>query len=398
MFRKLVSHNPDLQRLVDAGYAVAFDDANYLVVRDIPYLDADGALAWGAIVAKLVFVDECRVQQDDHQVFFAGGAPYGLDNRAIRNLGGGPASLAMSAASNDVVVKRSFSNKPRATGRFADFFEKIESYAAIISGPATERYGATPLTYRARDNEAAPSVFRYRDSLTSRAEIADLAARFQDEVVAIIGLGGTGGYLLDMMVRTPVAEVRGFDADDFHVHNAFRSPGRLDPQELGQPKADVHRARYETFRDGLRIEAKYIDLDADAEVEGVTFAFVCVDKGSARAGIWDLLISRAIPFIDVGMGLRRRRGALGGMLRMTYVAAGDPLGVRRRGLAEMADHDDDLYRANVQIGELNALNACLALIRYKQLREFYVEAEPWSHLLVDITDLRTVGETPDHAI
>jgi hypothetical protein len=38
-------------------------------------------------------------------------------------------------------------------------------------------------------------------------------------------------------------------------------------------------------------------------LEGVTFAFVCVDRGSARAGIFDLLISRGIPFIDVGMGL-----------------------------------------------------------------------------------------------
>ena len=72
MFRKLVSHNPDLQRLVERGYAVAFDDANYLVVRDIPYLDAKGEVQRGAIVSKIVFVDAERVRQDDHQVFFAG--------------------------------------------------------------------------------------------------------------------------------------------------------------------------------------------------------------------------------------------------------------------------------------------------------------------------------------
>jgi len=399
MFPKLVSRNPDLRQLVDRGYAVRFDDAPYLIVRDIPYLTASGELAWGAIVTKLVFVTEDRVQQDDHQIFFAGGPPHGLDGQPIRNLGGGETTLALSKASNDVVVQRSFSNKPRETGRFADFFEKIESYVGIISGPAIEAHGANPYTYRVRDGGASMSVFKIQDTLTSRAEIVDLAGKFDDEVLAIVGLGGTGAYLLDMAVRTPVKEVRGFDADDFHVHNAFRAPGRLDPaSELGEPKAVVHRARYENFRHGLRLERKYIDVESGPDFEGVTFAFVCVDKGSARAEIWDLLISLNIPFIDVGLGLRRKDDGLGGMVRLTYVAAGDPRGLREKGYAEMAGGGDDLYRTNIQIGELNALNACLALIRYKQLRGFYVQTIGYDHLLMDITDLKTVGEDPDDEV
>lgn len=390
MFLKLASRNPDLRRLLERGYAVAFDDANYLVVRDIPYLDAQGRLMTGAIVSKLVFVDIDVVQQDDHQVFFAGGVPHELDGRPIANLGGGPTNLAMSAASEDIVVERSFSNKPRETGRFADFEEKIDSYVGIISGPAIAKHGVTPYTHQARIEEAAPSVFKVRDSLTSRAEIVDLAKRFEDEVVAIVGLGGTGGYLLDHLVRTPVREIRGYDGDAFLVHNAFRAPGRLDHKELGQTKAEVHQDRYENFREGLMLKHQYIDAESAAEFQGVTFAFVCVDKGSARAEIWDLLIALGIPFIDVGMGLRRKPQGLSGMLRMTYVAAGDPLGLRRAQLAEMGDGGDNLYRSNIQIGELNALNACLTLIRYKQLRGFYVDASDGSHLLFDVTDLRTV--------
>ena len=88
MFQRLVSHNDDLGRLVDKGYAVAFD-TNHLVVRDIPYLDADGVLQTGTLVAKLVFIDQDRVRQDDHQVFFAGSVPHGLDGKPISNLGGG---------------------------------------------------------------------------------------------------------------------------------------------------------------------------------------------------------------------------------------------------------------------------------------------------------------------
>jgi hypothetical protein len=120
VFQKLANHNEDLRRLVDKGYAVAFD-GNHLVVRDIPYLDSESRLQVGAIVAKLEFIDQERVTQTDHQVFFAGSVPYGLDRKPIPNLGGGPTQLALSEASRDVVVERSFSNKPKSTGKFLDF-------------------------------------------------------------------------------------------------------------------------------------------------------------------------------------------------------------------------------------------------------------------------------------
>ena len=123
MFQKLVSHNADLGRLVARGYAVAFD-SNHLVVRDIPYLDSDRRLQVGAIIAKLAFIDQERVAQTDHQVFFAGSVPHGLDGESISNLGGGPTHLDLSEASTDVVVQRSFSNKPKGTGKFVPIFLK----------------------------------------------------------------------------------------------------------------------------------------------------------------------------------------------------------------------------------------------------------------------------------
>src|SRR5262245_62107563 len=75
MFHELVSHNDDIRRLLEKGYAVALDSLNYLVVRDIPYLDQDRKLRWGAIVSKVVDAGQNRLVQDDHQVFFAGGHP-----------------------------------------------------------------------------------------------------------------------------------------------------------------------------------------------------------------------------------------------------------------------------------------------------------------------------------
>jgi hypothetical protein len=393
VFKKLVSRNDDIRRLVERGYAIAFD-SNYLVVRDIPYLDASGHWRSGAIVTKLVFVDQDRVVQDDHQVFFAGSHPHGLDGKPIPNLGGGATQLALSASCGDVIVQRSFSNKPRGTGRFVDFYDKIESYVAIISGPAIAQYGATPYTYRAVESIVDSSVFKFHDTLTSRAEITDLVEAFSGDVVAIIGLGGTGSYLLDFLVKTPVREIRAFDHDQFHVHTAYRSPGRLEPAELATAKAEVYRQRYENFRHGLSIERKFIDASSTQEVQGVTFAFVCVDKGSSRSGIFDLLIANRIPFIDVGMGLRRtddRR--LNGALRMTHFSQERAPILREKQLAPLTDTTDDIYRVSIQISELNALNAALAVIRFKQLRGFYSDEDPIYHLLLEIRDLKIVSES-----
>ncbi len=393
MFQKLVSRNPDLGRLVESGYAVAFD-SNCLVVRDIPYLDRHGALQSGSMVAKLVFIDEEHVQQDDHQIYFAGDHPHQLNGSPILNLGGGEMTIQLSEVCADVVVQRSFSNKPMPQGSFPDFYAKIESYVSIISGPAIERHPtATPFTYRVDETFEPDSIFRLQDTLTSRAQIGDLNAGFAGETAAVIGLGGTGAYLLDLLVKSPVPNIRAFDGDTYHVHTAFRSPGRFMKKELGTAKATVYGDRYDNFRQGLTVEATFIDEATADRLAGVTFAFVCVDKGSSRAAIFNVLISHNIPFIDVGMGLNRKHSQIGGMLRTTYYPGDEGAAMRDRKLADLSDSADDIYRSNIQIGELNALNACLAVIRYKQVRGLYRDTEGYRHMLFGIDDLSITGDT-----
>jgi hypothetical protein len=389
VFHELVSHNPEIKHLVTKGYAIKFDGA-HLIVRDIPYLDADRNLHMGAIVTKLVQIDQLRFGgAEDHQIFFAGSHPHNMDGSAVPNLAGGACQLAL--ADKTIVVERSFSNKP--TNGFPNLIEKIESYVRLIAGPAISLHAANPLTFRIDEDVAASTIFRYQDTLSSRAEIGDLAQRLNDDVIAVIGLGGTGAYVLDFIIKSPVKAVRGFDADFFHVHNAFRSPGRLTESELGKQKASVYGERYANFRFGLSIEPKYIDRSSENDLDGVTFAFVCVDRGSARAQIFDVLLAKRIPFIDVGMGLNRKAGPLNGMLRATYYSAETGTDLRDKGLAELVDDPDDAYRTNVQISELNALNAALAVVRYKQARGFYADTRDLFHLLYGVDNTRIVGES-----
>jgi hypothetical protein len=389
MLHQLASHNDDIRRLLEKGYAISFD-SNYLVIRDVPYLDENKALKIGAIVSKLVFVDLDHVKLEDHAIFFCGSHPHEIDGIPIKNLGGGETPLALIAT--DIKVERSFSNKPlnpetyefRA---FIDLFEKIESYVSVISGPALQLYpDAKVLTFRSVDSNAE-SVFKFNDTLTSRAEIGELAVKFKDDVIAIIGLGGTGSYILDFISKTPVKEVRAFDGDHFYVHNAFRSPGKIEENEFGKRKAEIYKKRYEHFRHGINIYPKYILSDSKEDLQDVTFAFVCVDKGTSRAAIFDLLVEMRIPFIDVGMGLNKNRGVIDGMIRTTHYSTELAREMVAKKLAPVHDDADDIYKTNIQLSELNALNACLAVIRFKQLRGFYFADADLNHMLFSIHDL-----------
>ena len=394
MLLTLVSHNEDIRRLVEKGYAIAFDNTNHLVVRDIPYLDSAGKLQLGAFVTKLEFIDQQRVKQQDHTIFFAGSVPHGLDGKPVPNLAGGPCTATLGKGSEDIVVQRSFSNKPRKTGAYKDFFDKIESYTNQICEPAREKHGAAWLTFRVRKEEIpADTIFKIHDTLSSLAEIGDLSAKLKNDIIAIIGLGGTGSYLLDFLAKTPVKEIRAFDFDDFHVHNAFRSPGRLEPDaEFGKRKVDIYRSRYDSFRRGLSITQKFVDSSSPANFEGVTFAFVCVDRGESRGVIFKLLLEKQIPFIDVGIGLKRKDGPLKGTVRTTYYSAEDGPKVQEKGYAEITTTPDDLYRTSIQTAELNALNAAFAVIRFKQLRGFYLEELPFHHAVFYSHNLKTIGE------
>lgn len=393
MFQKLVSHNKDIEKLVQKGYALAIDSSNHLVIRDIPYLDEKGQLKIGALVAKLQFLDKWSIGQQDHQVYFAGGAPYLENGEPVRGLGGGKISIALSSDCEDVVVERSFSNKPKAAQKYEDHFHKVETYVGFISGPAINKYGVSPYTYRVIDSFCEDPIFNFQDTLTSRSDIFDLSKKFENHIVSVIGLGGTGGYVADLISKTPIKEIRLYDHDKFHVHNAFRSPGRLEENEFGKGKAEIYASRYSVFRREVLGFDKYVDHTCGAEFSDVTFVFVCVDDGDARKEIFDLLQRLNIPFVDVGMGLKRDiLGSIKGMVRVTHFSVEKGAMTRSKKYAPEKEDPDNLYKTNVQIAELNALNACLAVIQFKKTIGFYSGDHNIANMLFNLSTLSLVSD------
>jgi len=105
-----------------------------------------------------------------------------------------------------------------------------------------------------------------------------------------------------------------------------------------------------------------------------------------------MLTALKVPFIDIGMGVEKESGRLDGLIRTTlfteYTAD--------RALAEVpldARDEDGAYREIVQIAELNAINAALAVLRYKQMRGFYADDAGYFNSLFSIGSSRLAGAT-----
>lgn len=382
MSRKLVNHNPDLKRLADEGYVVRCL-LGYLVVSHIPYLDGQKQVAFGTLVSPLTMVNEHQIAPpQDHQLFWCGGHPHNLDGTPITQLGGGP---NVTEFGNGLRSDFQWSNKPPEG--FSDFHSKIESYANIVSGPAAEvDPAATAKCFIELKFDDPDSPFRFPDTMSSRAGIFDLNKPFEGLTVSIIGLGSTGSYVLDFIAKMPVSEIRLFDDDLFYVHNAYRRPGSTVESEFNRPKVEVLAAEFGTFHKNIRAFRKRITSDDNAELVGSSFVFVCVDRGASRMAITRALMDMGIPFVDVGMGLSRTETGLTGLVRTTVVTGGEWNNLVDEGLLPINDAEDDVYSSNIQIAEVNAMNACLAVMAFKRHFGFYHRENSRFHILVDIGD------------
>ena len=277
-----------------------------------------------------------------------------------------------------LAVDHMFSSKP-AVGYYVDYHEKMSTYAAILANEAAAvEPEATARTRRVVANDDPGSPFVYLDTATTRAGIGEVAQKLMGERVAIVGLGGTGSYVLDQVAKTPVDRIDLFDGDDFLQHNAFRAPGAvsLDELHVRPTKVGYLAAIYSRMHRNVVPHAVRLGPDNLGLLAGATFVFLCLDAGDAKAAIIAELERLDLPFIDVGMGLHLVDGALVGQLRVTTSTPGMREQVRSKGRIPLQGAGlDDLYARNIQVADLNMVNAGLAVMRWKRLRGFYVDLE-----------------------
>lgn len=385
---RLVRNSPDLARLVQDGFAVRIVNA-FLVVDDIPFVDDNAQVRLGSLLCPLDLSGNTTTRPSTHVMCFVGGIPRDKNGHAIEGLVND--GVEKWSATTELTASCGFSQKP-AAGGYCDFYEKVTYYAAMIVGPAQAKDpNASPYTYRPVQTDEDDGVFLYVDTFSSRAGITDLNDRLALEKVVIIGLGGTGAHLLDALAKTPVRTIHLYDGDVLRTHNAFRAPGAASLEDVaaGKKKVDYYTAMYSGMRRGVAPHAVNVTAENAHELLDANFAFLAMDSGPDKKAIIDTLTANGVSFIDTGVGLSKDTGGINGQLRITTSTPGRSEHLEKDGLVSYFAGEDAEYDTNLQVDELNAITANLAVIRYKKLLGFYADAEGEHHTVyvVDSGDL-----------
>jgi hypothetical protein len=368
VLRQLVNRNPYLARLEEGGFHIDFING-YFVLYGVPYLDGALDLCHGDLVSKVELSGDFVIDRPaDHQVFFRGGRPHGLDGNPI-GLAGGENRVTVA---EDFITDRSFSRKPAAG--YETFEEKIDAYIQFLTAPALERYpDASPRRGIELKAAEVDSPLKFPDTMSSKGAIVDYALLLQNKHVAVIGAGGTGSYIIDFLAKTHLRKISLYDYDVVHVHTLFRMPCSGSKADLGKPKAQIVAERYAKFHGGIEWERERISKDSSDRFTPVDFAFVAIDDGPSRGEVCEMLATKGIPFIDVGMGLYRTSTGLNGVIRTSRVRPDELGDFLNSPDLPTENPPDNEYRHQPQIAELNALNAALAVYKFKQFLGFFQE-------------------------
>jgi molybdopterin/thiamine biosynthesis adenylyltransferase len=401
MSHPLISRNPSLKQLRDEGYEIEIT-RGYVVVH-VPYVDSAPSVQQGALAYPYTEAGGLVEKPGDHTCFWVGKPPCQRDGSLILAIKAGDIRTEIRPG---MIATMQLSSKPRvesgAPYNEPDFYVKFRRYIQIIT-PAAESLEPTikAASHRAVATADDDSPFQYTDTASSRAGINAVSAKFKPLTISIIGLGGTGSYVLDLVAKMAVREIRLFDDDGLFTHNAFRAPGAasLEDLEKRQSKVAYFAAMYSKIHRHVAPNEVRIDASNAQLLDGTSFAFVCVDHGDARREIVEQLQQRAIPFVDVGMGIQYlpAENILFGTVRVTTSSSAKNdhlLNGKRVSLAP--PKEDDAYKQNIQIADLNALNAVLAVIRWKKLFGIYRDCEQEHHSTYTVAlNLLTSCEQPD---
>lgn len=366
MSHQPVNPSPDIVRLCNEGYEVEIRGA-HLLISHVPCVNSSGEIEFGTLVSTLSLAGNTITKPDTHVVYFCGPHPCHKDGSMMSQIQHGSQTQTLAGG---IVVNHSFSNKP--PNGYPDYYEKMNRYVEIISAPAQSLDPTvTAKTFRVMEAKPEESVFRYHDTNSTRAEIEAITEKLKGQKVAIVGLGGTGSYVLDLVAKTPVDEIHLFDGDTFCQHNAFRAPGAPSVEQLRTPPLKVayfteiySRMRRNIFGHPIAVNVTNMHL-----LSGLDFVFICMDDGRPKREIVTMLETSAVAFIDVGIGVQFGDGNLLGIVRVTTSTA------RKRDhfakCVSFNDAKDDAYSTNIQIADLNMLNAAMAVIRWKKHCGFY---------------------------
>ena len=367
-----ISRSPDLQRLRDEGFNIEVR-ANYLHVHDVPYVTSAGEVAYGTIVSELTTNGVSTVGPTDHTVCFVGGIPHDIHGEQLSKIINNPNPVALAEG---VIADCQFSATSRPAAPTPTTTRNRLLHQHGVRGRPGHR--------RARDPQDLPRRGGQRRGIGVSVPRRGVEPRPDQRSDREVGhpqgrhrwARWTGAYILDQVAKTPVGEIHLHDPDRLHAHNAFRSPGAASIEQLTQSplKVDYYKSIYDVIRYGIVAHAERIDENTIAQLQSMSFVFLAIDSGPCRKFIAERLLKYGVPLIDCGIGVYRTGESLAGIVRTTTCTP------ERHELHRLpvVDDDDDEYN-NIQLADLNALNAIHAVIKWKKLFGFYTDLEREHH-------------------
>ena len=277
---------------------------------------------------------------------------------------------------SNISIKKGGQGSPEEDGSASDL---IHRYAKQIVG------AVSAAGYSETASLAKRGPFKIPNTFEARAALGPVQDRIREQRIAVVGLGGTGAYVLDLMAKTPVPEIHLLDADHVEWHTFMRAPGAPSTDEIESlhgndlTKVAYYRSRYDSLREGIYAHAVRIDSSSVfakfLSSHPVDFAFVCIDQkkdsDSPRQDVVYAALSEAkIPFIDSGVSITLEDHTVRGAVTTSFYAEGSEAWREAIPNAKV-DGNAPGYR-NVQIPEVNALAASLAVIEWRRRTEQYV--------------------------
>jgi molybdopterin/thiamine biosynthesis adenylyltransferase len=166
----------------------------------------------------------------------------------------------------------------------------------------------------ALQNDLVP--VRYLRNLKSFS-FADQIALLQS-AVAVIGVGGLGGVVCEILARSGVGTLRLIDGDAFEEHNFNRQLVSA-PDHLGQAKAQVAATRLRQINPSLHIESivSFLDQSNGPDLaRGMDVMVDCLDTLTSRFDLEAVTRTAKIPLVSAAVA-----GAMG---QVTVIMPGDP--------------------------------------------------------------------------
>ena len=138
---------------------------------------------------------------------------------------------------------------------------------------------------------------RYSRNIPALSE--EECALLRRKSVAVIGCGGLGGHLIELLARIGVGHIRAVDGDQFEASNLNR---QLLSEEagLGTSKADAAAARIAKINSDVRAEAVSVFLDRDNAADliaGCDVVLDALDNITARRALGEACGAAGIPYI-----------------------------------------------------------------------------------------------------